>query len=122
MIVLEYEYNNYCSGGDDAENGPYHPRGCRPLGLDLAVGLGLCVLAFGSDGRSVGLNSGSQTVSEGGLNIVALTSAGACARFRSTDRILPAKRVRNRPVGDFRRPFCVLAADRAVFGSATSSP
>lgn len=46
------------------------------------------------------VRGGSMVIGDGGLNIVVLSSASRCAAFCSSDRILSAKRVRSRPIGN----------------------
>lgn len=46
------------------------------------------------------VRGGSMVVGDGGLNVVVLSSASRCTAFCSPDRILSAKRVRSRPIGN----------------------
>jgi len=46
------------------------------------------------------VRGGSMVVGDGGLNVVVLSSVSGCSAFCSPDRILSAKRVRSRPIGN----------------------
>ncbi|MBR3565335.1 MAG: hypothetical protein IKN91_03270 [Paludibacteraceae bacterium] len=98
--MFECDYYDNGERGYGAEYCPNHP--CRRLCLSAlrAVGLGLCLPAGDSLSLADGVRGGRTIVADGGLNVVVLFSASRRAACCSSDRILSAKRVRSRPIGN----------------------
>ena len=130
MVVFECYENDNSYSGDDAEYEPDDPCGCRDFGLDRAVGVGLHLLLRIGLLFADSVRGRSTVVGDGGLNIVLLSSASRCAAFCSAQRILSAKRVRSRPIGDAgflrgglaeRGVVVLLEVDSAADGVINSS-